>query len=136
MKRLATLAALAVVTACAARAAPPAAPIGRWLSATGNVEVTIRPCGDALCGDVTRVFGNNAMEGPGPSKAPPPRLGLRVMSDFHPDGDTWRGRIYDREHDRTYDCRISLQGSDALVVRPFIVLPAFGKTQIWRRMPA
>jgi uncharacterized protein (DUF2147 family) len=135
MKRLATLAALGVLTACAARAAPPAAPIGRWVSATGNVEVTIHPCGDALCGDVTRVFANNAMESAGPSKAPPAKVGLRIMSGFRPDSDAWKGRIYDRENARTYDCRISLQGSDALVVRPFIVLPAFGKTQIWRRVP-
>jgi uncharacterized protein (DUF2147 family) len=135
MKRLATLAALGVLTACAARATPPAAPIGRWVSATGNVEVTIHPCGNALCGDVVRVLANNAMEGPGPAKVPPAQVGLQVMSDFRPDGDAWKGRIYDRDNGRTYDCRISLQGPDALVVRPFIVLPVFGKTQIWRRVP-
>ena len=134
MKRFAAVAALFVLTACAARAAPPAAPTGRWLSASGNVEVTIHPCGDALCGEVTRVIANNRMDGPGPSMAPPPKLGLRVLSDFRPDGDAWQGRIYDRENDHTYDCRIALQGADEMIVRPFIGLPIIGKTQIWRRL--
>jgi uncharacterized protein (DUF2147 family) len=134
MKRLAAVAALCVLAACSARAGPPTAPTGRWLTASGNVEITVHPCGDALCGEVTRVIANNAMDGPGPSKAAPAKPGLRILSDFRPDGDAWKGRIYNREQDRTYDCRIALQGADALVVRPFIALPALGKTQIWRRV--
>ena len=134
MKRSAAVAVLGLLSACAAQAAP-TAPAGRWLSATGNVEVTIHPCGDALCGDVVRVLANNAMDSSGASKAPPAQVGLRVMSGFRPDGDAWRGRIYDRDNGRTYDCRIALQGADRLVVHPFIGLPVFGKTQIWRRVP-
>ena len=135
MKRFAILSALALLAACAAHGAPPASPAGRWVTASGNVEVTIGPCGEALCGGVTRVFSNNAMESGGRSKAPPAKVGLRIVSGLRPDSDAWKGRIYDRENGRTYDCRIALQGADALVVRPFIVLPAFGKTQIWRRTP-
>ncbi len=136
MKRFAVLAVLGLLLGCAANAAPPTTPAGRWLSATGNVEVTIHPCGDALCGDVTRVFANNSMERLGAAKVAPPRVGLRILSELRPDGDAWRGRIYDREQGRTYDCRIALAGPDTLSVRGYVALPVFGRTQSWRRMPA
>jgi uncharacterized protein (DUF2147 family) len=135
MRQIPVLAALALLVACAA--APPApSPAGRWLSASGNVEVTIQPCGAALCGDVTRVFANNSMERLGAAKVAPARVGLRILSGLRLDGDAWRGRIYDREQGRTYDCRIALGGPDTLAVRGYIALPVFGRTQTWRRMPA
>lgn len=124
-----------LLAGCSAAFQPAPAPEGRWLTATGNVEVTIQSCGAALCGDVTQVFGNNSMQGGGVSKAPPPQVGLRVISDLRPDGDAWKGRIFNRENGKTYDCRISLAGPDALTLRVYIVLPLFGKTLTWRRTP-
>jgi uncharacterized protein (DUF2147 family) len=109
-------------------------PLGRWLSASGNVEVTIRPCGPALCGAVSRVFANNSMEHPGPAASPPARIGLRLLSDFRPDGDGWTGRLYNRENGDTYDCHMTLEGGDRLVMHAYVLLPIFGKTQIWRRL--
>jgi uncharacterized protein (DUF2147 family) len=136
MRQIPVLVALALLGACAASAPPAPSPVGRWLSASGNVEVTIQPCGAALCGDVTRVFANNSMERLGATKVAPARVGLRILSGLRPDGDAWRGRIYDREQGRTYDCRIALGGPDTLAVRGYIALPVFGRTQTWRRMPA
>jgi uncharacterized protein (DUF2147 family) len=135
MKTTLSLAALTVLGACAPSAAAPA-PTGRWLTASGNVEVTIQPCGARLCGDVSRVIANNSMDSPGvAAKVPPAKVGLRVMSDFGADGAVWTGHIYNREQGRTYDCQIRLQG-DELVVRAYIGLPLFGRTQIWRRAPS
>ena len=69
---------------------------------TVNVEVTIHPCGEALCGDVTRVFANNSMESLGAAKVAPPRVGLRILSDLRPDGDgpnVWfRDRVVPLSH--------------------------------------
>ena len=36
-------------------------PRGRWITANGNLEVEIAPCGNALCGTVTQVLGNRSM---------------------------------------------------------------------------
>jgi len=119
--------------AAPANAAAPA-PLGRWLPASGNVEVTIRPCGQALCGAVSRVFANNSMEHPGPAATPPARVGLQLLSDFRPDGDGWTGRLFNRENGATYDCHMTLQGANQLVMHAYVVLPIFGKTQIWRRL--
>jgi uncharacterized protein (DUF2147 family) len=132
--RLTLILLIAMAVIAPARAASPGA-LGRWLTASGNVEVTIGPCGPRLCGFVSRVFANNSMESGGVSKAPPPKIGMRILSDVRLDGDGWTGRIFDRENGRTYDCQMTLQSADRLAVRAYIVLPVFGKTQIWRRMP-
>lgn len=132
-KRLGLILLMAATAAGPASAAAPS-PLGRWLSASGNVEVTIRPCGPALCGAVSRVFANNSMEHPGPAASPPARVGLQLLSDFRPDGDGWTGRIFNRENGNTYDCHMSLRGANQLVMQAYVFLPILGKTQIWRRL--
>ena len=123
----------AMVFAAPASAAA-SGPLGRWLSDSGNVEVTIHPCGAALCGAVSRVFANNSMEHPGPALSPPARIGLQLLSDFRPDGDGWTGRLFNRENGNTYDCHMTLQGADRLIMHAYVLLPIFGKTQTWRRL--
>ena len=38
---------------------------GRWITASGNLEIEIAPCGQALCGTVVRVLANNSMSSSG-----------------------------------------------------------------------
>lgn len=132
-KTLALTLLIAMGLVAPAEAAAPG-PMGRWLAASGNVEVTIRPCGAAMCGAVSRVFANNSMEHPGPATSPPAKVGLQLLSDFHRDGDGWTGRIFNRENGNTYDCHMTLDGADRLVMHAYVLLPIFGKTQIWRRL--
>jgi uncharacterized protein (DUF2147 family) len=124
---------VALVLAAPACAAAPG-PLGRWLSASGNVEVSVRPCGPALCGVVSRVFANNSMEHSGPATSPPATIGLQLMSDFHPDGDGWTGKLFNRENGATYDCHMTVQDADHLMLRAYVGAPLFGKTQIWKRL--
>ena len=62
-------------------------------------------------------------------------FGLPIMIGFRPDGDGWTGRLFDRENGNTYDCHMTLQGPNSLTLRAYVLLPIFGKTQVWRRMP-
>ena len=132
-KALGLIVLMAIAVAGSASAAAPS-PMGRWLSASRNVEVTIGPCGPAICGRVSRVLANNSIEHPGPATSPPAQVGLQLLSDFRPDGDGWTGRIFNRENGNTYDCHMTLQGANQLVMRAYVLLPIFGKTQIWRRL--
>jgi uncharacterized protein (DUF2147 family) len=113
-------------------------PAGRWLTASGNLEVDIAPCGQALCGTVVRVLANRSMSNPKVELAPtdsPPALGMKILTDFTPSGDgEWQGHIYNRENGKTYSCLMALAASDQLNMRPYIGLSLFGKTQIWRRV--
>ena len=120
-------------------AAPPTSPVGRWLTESGNLEVEIAPCGKAICGTVVKVLANRSMSGSGEMAAADNRnpLGMTILKDFMPTSDdTWQGEIYNRENAKTYACKMSLDAPDQLVVRAYVGLPVFGKTQVWRRVTA
>jgi uncharacterized protein (DUF2147 family) len=111
---------------------------GRWITASGNLEIEIAPCGPALCGTAVRVLANNSMSAPGTAMATNvPGLGLKILRDFTTTGDgTWTGQIYDRENGKTYRCRMRQLSADELEIHPYIGIPLFGQTQIWHRAPA
>lgn len=137
--RLAGGAALALLAAAAlpARAAPDAVPGGIWLTESGNLEVQLAPCGPALCGTVVKVLANRSMSGPGAELVPAdarPALGMTLLSDFKPSGDgEWKGQIYNRENGKTYSGLMTHPAPDQLLIRGYVGLPVFGKTQVWRR---
>lgn len=113
---------------------------GRWVTESGNLEVHIAPCGAALCGNVTRVISAASMS-PGASTATPAPvepgklMGLKILTALVPEGGgVWRGKIYNRDKDKTYDCIVELQGPNELKVRGYQFIPLFGKTQVWRRV--
>jgi uncharacterized protein (DUF2147 family) len=113
------------------------APIGRWLTDNGNLEVEIGRCGEALCGTVVKVLANRSMSGGGEMVAADNRspLGMTVLKDFKAaGGGEWQGEIYNRENAKTYSCKISLSTPDQLTVRPYVGLPLFGKTLTWTRV--
>jgi len=138
MTRIALGLLLGLLAACQAEPAksPAAAavPNGRWVTASGNLEVEIAPCGPALCGTVTKVLADHSMSPGGGDMGDKPALGLQIMKDFAPDGDGgWAGEIYNRENGKTYSCLMSVIARDELQIRPYVGLPLFGQTQIWRR---
>ena len=124
-------------------------PRGRWVTANGNLEVEIAPCGNALCGTVTQVLGNRSMSRDGAAMDPVdsrPALGMKLLHDFVPKASgksgepptEWDGEIYNRENGKTYSCRLSVStesnAAGELVLRAYIGIPVFGKTQRWQRV--
>ena len=129
-------------------AGSPAGPTGRWITASGNLEVDIAPCGKALCGTVTKVLGNRSMSRDEVEMKPVdtrPALGMTILSDFVPADSAspespptrWQGTIYNRENGKRYDCQMSLDtesnAAGELVLRAYVGIPLFGKTQRWHR---
>lgn len=135
---LALLAGLAF--AASAQTSVPPSPQGRWITASGNLEVEIAPCGTALCGTVTKVLAHHSMSREGDEMKPAddrPALGMQLLTGFtQQPGDgpaLWEGQIYNRENGKTYRCRMSMGEHGELVLRPYVGLPLFGKTQLWQR---
>ncbi len=137
--------ALPVVLAalCIAASADAADPRGRYLTASGNFEVELARCSAALCGSVSKVIADHSMSRPGEAmQAADARdpMGMQLLSHFVVDGDPaseptrWRGDIYNRENGKTYSCLMSLDERGDLVLRPYVGLPVFGKTQVWQRL--
>lgn len=117
------------------------APVGRWLTESGNLEVEIAPCNEppagALCGKVVRVLANRSMSVPGQEMKPAdtrPALGMTLLSGLQPVGDgVYEGTIYNRENAKHYSVKLTPAEPAQLLVRGYVVLPLFGKTQVWRR---
>jgi len=140
---------LAATFAAQAQSSPASDPRGRWVTANGNLEVEVAPCGAALCGTVTKVFGNRSMApGGGDMQAADkrPALGMTLLKDFTPVDATdpsrapteWAGQIYNRENGKTYSCNmtVSTEGNAAgeLLLHAYVGIPLFGKTQRWVRV--
>lgn len=136
-----------------AGAQAPAEPTGRWITANGNLEVEVAPCGAALCGTVTRVLGNKSMSREGqemtPADARSP-MGMQILQHFVRGETTlgdeavpvgspgeWHGQIYNREDGKTYRCLMSVSTANRaegeLVLRAYSGLPLLGKTLLWQR---
>lgn len=141
------------LTALHAAAQPTAAadPRGRWITANGNLEVEIAPCGAALCGTVTQVLANRSMSREGTAMEAAdarPALGMTILRDFAPvdSGDAarppteWSGEIYNRENGKTYRCIMMVSTAEKpageLVLHAYVGIPLFGKTQRWSRTAA
>ena len=125
---------------------PAANPLGRWLTASGNLEVEVAPCGEALCGTVVRVLANRSMSRAGEEMKPAdPRdpMGMRILSDFAPSEFdevggvrapvAWKGQIYNRENAKTYSCIMRIGDGGELLLRGYVGLPWFGRTSAWTR---
>jgi len=67
-----------------------------------------------------------------------PMLGMKLLTGLKPasDGATLGGEIYNRENAKTYSVRLTLDGAQQLVVRAYVWLPLFGRTQVWQRATA
>lgn len=110
---------------------------GRWITESGNLEVEIAPCGDTWCGTVTRVLANRSMSAPGQDMDAAdkrPALGMKILTGLRPaDEGVLVGEIYNRENAKTYSVRLTMDGPAQMLVRPYVGMPLFGKTQLWQR---
>ena len=62
-------------------------------------------------------------------------VGMQILWGMHPDGDEWSGgSILDPESGRVYRAKMHLENDgQRLVVRGFIGLALFGRSQVWVR---
>jgi uncharacterized protein (DUF2147 family) len=116
------VAALALVFTLPAFAASPIA--GRWLTADGSAVVAIGPCGAAMCGRVVKVLKAPA------DKADAARqvVGTAVLTGLVPDGDGWKGQLYNPKTGKTYSARVTRDGGK-LNVQGCVAL--FCRTIVW-----
>lgn len=146
MRSIGTAMAIATAVAAGVQAAhgqqqqQPPAQLGRWITESGNLEIDIAACGDALCGTVTRVMANRSMSAPGQEMEAVdkrPALGMQILTGLRSSGDEkLTGEIYNRENAKTYSVRLTMDGPQQMLVRPYVGIPLFGKTQLWQRVPA
>lgn len=62
-------------------------------------------------------------------------IGMQILNRMRPDGDEWGGgEVLDPETGKTYRARMKLiDGGQKLVLRGYIGVPLFGRSQTWIR---
>ena len=64
-----------------------------------------------------------------------PILGLVIIKGLTKNDDIYDGgKIVDPKNGKRYHCKITLVGKDKLIVRGYIGIPLFGRSQTWIRL--
>lgn len=116
---------------------------GFWLVENQRAIVEIVPCGAQACGNI--VWLQVPLDDEGRPKIdrnnPDEKLrgqklcGIELIRKFRDAGSgAWSGgSIYSPRDGQTYSASMKLRGDDALELRGYLLLPLFGKTQVWTR---
>ncbi len=136
---------LLLVTLLPAWPAAAQTPVGLWLHDNKRIEIEIAPCDDRLCAKIVWFRWPNDAQGvplvdlknPDPVLRARPLLGLSVLEGLRRSGENlWDGgRIYNPDDGGSYNARMSIEGDGTLRIRAYVLLPLFGHTLIWTRLP-
>jgi uncharacterized protein (DUF2147 family) len=138
LKTICPLFAASVLTFIAAvpALAAPASINGNWITKDKDAIVKIAPCGTALCGTITKYLvtppnGIDQKDTKNPDKSKRDRklLGSAVLINFVPDGNQFKGTIYDARNGKSYRSVVYKGESGNLVVKGCI--GPFCQTQNW-----
>lgn len=125
--------------------ASPISPVGEWMSIDDDGEtpvsiIRIYESGDTLAARVVKIIKEGAdpkalctaCQGELKDK---PIAGMRILWGMQADGEEWSGgQILDPDSGESYSCILKLDG-EKLIVRGYIGIKAFGRSQTWRRAP-
>lgn len=64
-----------------------------------------------------------------------PILGLNIIKGLVKNGDVYdSGKIIDPKNGKSYNCKVSFEGKDKLIVRGFVGISILGRSQTWTRL--
>lgn len=118
--------------------------VGKWRDHKGEAIVEIYKKGDKFFGRLCwlkepydkKGCVRKDLNNPEIAKRNRELEGIEILHNFSYDEDgVWTGgKIYDPRSGKTYDCKLSLHGSDKLYIRGFIGFSLIGKTETMVRM--
>ncbi|AGK58385.1 hypothetical protein HYPDE_33563 [Hyphomicrobium denitrificans 1NES1] len=117
-----------LISAAIASASAASDPTGIWINDTGRGAIEIKPCGNALCGNVVWVKDTADAKG----------CGKQIIGNVAPvGGGRWdNGWIYSPERGRKYNVELKPLADGTLRVTGYAGLRFLSKTMIWTRAPA
>ena len=128
----------AALFAVAAPAAAAESIEGTWRTESNDALVRVSDCGAKVCGRIAKFLvpppqgaDQRDVNNPDPKQRTRKLLGLAILSGFAPDGDSWRGTIYDPKSGKSYRSFVRRTARDRLEVKGCV--GPFCKTQVWRR---
>jgi uncharacterized protein (DUF2147 family) len=139
---LTCLALLAALHAGGARASSDPV-FGFWLVENQRSIIEIVPCGERACGNI--VWLKKPLDDDGQPKTDHrnsdddlrgrPLCGIEMINKFRSadSGSWWDGSIYSPRDGQTYSASMELREDGTLKLRGYVLLPLFGKSQVWTR---
>ena len=118
-------------------------PFGVWVTEGGLSRIEVFDCAGQVCGKFVWLEEPNEEDGtpkvddenPDEALQSRPLMGLQLLAGFTVSGPTaWTGgTIYDPQSGNTYSSTMDLEDENTLVVRGYVLLPIFGRSQTWTR---
>ena len=141
--KMATIAALATMTAAGAAApaagAGVAAPlsdavIGRWANPKGTLAVETGPCAQGgLCGRI--VWASARARADARQAGVADLIGTQLLQGYRRVGaDSWTGRVYVPDMGRSFASRIRQTSAETLSISGCLVDGFLCKSQVWHRV--
>ncbi|MDB5491496.1 MAG: hypothetical protein JWO78_1345 [Micavibrio sp.] len=117
-------------------------PNGLWLTENQRSVISVESCpGDKnlICGHIHWIIREGMQydsKNPDASRRNAPMCGLKLMWGFHQnDAMNWiDGHIYKADEGDTYNATIQMLPSGKMLVRGYVGMPLFGKSQTWTRV--
>ncbi|VWX61245.1 DUF2147 domain-containing protein [Sphingorhabdus sp. 109] len=126
----------AMIFASPALAAEPIT--GDWITEDRDAIIRISRCGATVCGRIHKYLvtppdgaGQKDIYNPDRKLRNRKVLGIAILTGLRPDGDIWRGKVYDPKSGRTYRSEISLDATNRLKMKGCVAFIC--QSQIWTR---
>lgn len=125
-----------------ASAADPASPYGLWLTENQRSAISVTPCVNdqsTVCGQIHWIIEGGMQydtKNPDETRRNQPMCGLVILGGFHQsDANNWvDGEIYKADEGDFYKASLQMLPSGKMLVRGYVGMPLFGKSQTWTRV--
>jgi len=72
---------------------------------------------------------------PDPAKRNRLLADVMILENFiYEDGEWSKGKIYDPKNGKTYSCIIQLRGDNEIIIRGYVGISLFGRSETWKRL--
>ena len=134
MKSL-SLTALALVLLVGTAQAQSADPSGTYLSESGETRVRIARCGSAYCGTIVAVQGEaKDVNNPDPKLKTRNLVGVPMISNIVPSGDSFTGSLYNYKDGKTYTGKMRFKGGNAMELSGCVLGGLICRSQTWTKV--
>lgn len=144
MKRKQLIIALALLTVMLAAVNVPASSdedriLGVWITPEKD-SIRIYKTGGRFFGKPLVLPGQKQrldVNNPDPVKRNRSLADVMILEDFIYENGIWaKGRIYDPKNGKTYSCTIKLQSDKEMIIRGYVGISLFGRSETWTRPAA
>ncbi len=118
-----------------------ASPEGLWLTENERSVIAVKPCAEGLCGTVHWIIKDGMQfdeKNEDAAKRGQPMCGLKILWGFkQQDARNWiDGHIYKADDGDLYNATLQMLPKGNMLVRGYVGMPLFGKSQTWTPVSA